>query len=362
MRPGRQIEAGLVLAVLAGGVLWSNALAYNEVDLGPKAQLSELQGIGKRIAGEGPTLMTEYMPYGARHFLRKADPTGAELFRRRTVPLLNGRGLSEAEPYADIDQFRLSGILFFRTLVLRRSPAASRPPSPYRLTSSGRYYEVWQRPPGSPPRSIVARLPLGSRLQAAAKPRCADVLGLARRAGRGGRLATVERPPASVLALFRTAHTPTWLADQGDPTLLFPRREGSLTGQLSVPVAGSYGVWLGGSFRGRLEVLVDGRLVKADREQINHPAQYVPMGSVTLTPGTHTIQIEYKGSDLHPGSGGHGIVTPGSPVPIPFPIGPLDLSRATADLPVTYLPASRARSLCGKSLDWVEALRPHAAG
>ena len=46
---------------------------------------------------------------------------------------------------ADIDRIRLDQVLVYRTLVLRRGPAASRPPSAYRLVWSGRYYEVWQR-------------------------------------------------------------------------------------------------------------------------------------------------------------------------------------------------------------------------
>jgi hypothetical protein len=34
------------------------------------------------------------------------------------------------------------------------------------------------------------------------------------------------------------------------------------------------------------------------------------------------------------------------------------LSPTTAaDAPVTFVPSARARELCGRSLDWVEALR-----
>jgi hypothetical protein len=171
-------------------------------------------------------------------------------------------------------------------------------------------------------------------------------------------LAAAERAPAGVLALARTSYTPGWLADAGNPALIFPRGEGSLTGQMPVSTAGRYGVWLGGSFRGKLEVRVDGRLVKADRHQLNHPEQYVPMGSVTLQPGLHTVQISYGGSDLHPGSGGNAIVTAGSQVEVPFPIGPLELGPPAADTRVVQVPVRRARDLCGRSLDWVEALRP----
>ena len=39
------------------------------------------------------------------------------------------------------------------------------------------------------------------------------------------------------------------------------------------------------------------------------------------------------------------------------PIGPIVLSTATDQLPVTTLRPANARSLCGRSLDWLEAVR-----
>src|SRR5204862_7847236 len=127
-------------AALAGGARWSNALASPGVTLAPRPQLAGLGALGGRIAGEGPPLMTEYEPYGARHFLRNAAPEGASELRRHVVPLLSGEGLPKGAS-ADTDRFQLPAILFYRTLVLRRSPSQRRPPSPYRLTWPGRYYD-----------------------------------------------------------------------------------------------------------------------------------------------------------------------------------------------------------------------------
>src|SRR5213079_872952 len=129
------------VAVVTVGVLWSNALAYRDVSLAPRAQLAELETIAGIIEDKGPTLMTEYQPYGVRHFLRNAAPEGASELRLRTVPLLNGHGLGKGLT-ADIDRFQLRGVLTYRTLVLRRSPGASRPPSPYQLVYQGSYYDV----------------------------------------------------------------------------------------------------------------------------------------------------------------------------------------------------------------------------
>jgi hypothetical protein len=70
---GRRVEAVLAAGAILFGVAWSDALAYHDVLLAPNARLAELQAIGDRYAGDGPTLETDYDPYGARHFLRKLD-------------------------------------------------------------------------------------------------------------------------------------------------------------------------------------------------------------------------------------------------------------------------------------------------
>ena len=118
---GRHVEGGILVAVLAVGVLWSNALAYRDVSLAPRDQLAELETIAGVVGDNGPTLMTEYQPYGVRHFLRDAAPEGASELRRRKVPLLSGHGLRKGLT-ADVDRFQLGGILVYRTLVLRRAP------------------------------------------------------------------------------------------------------------------------------------------------------------------------------------------------------------------------------------------------
>ena len=141
----RVVEAGVLALVIAGGVLWSNVDQYHDVWLAPRGQLHELETIGHEFAGDGPALMTNYEPYGVRHFLRGLDPEGASELRRRFDYLVDGTTLDKGAS-ADIDRIRDDQVQVYRTLVLRRGPAASRPPSDYRLAWSGRWYEVWQRP------------------------------------------------------------------------------------------------------------------------------------------------------------------------------------------------------------------------
>ena len=92
---GRRVEAVVAAALVTGGVLWSNVLAYGNVNLAPRDQLAELEHVGHDFAGQGPALMTEFQPVGVRHFLRRLDAEGASELRRRLVPLRDGTTLAK---------------------------------------------------------------------------------------------------------------------------------------------------------------------------------------------------------------------------------------------------------------------------
>jgi hypothetical protein len=337
--------AGLLGAAIAFGVLWSNLLAYHDTNLAPRDRLTELETIGKRIDGKGPTLLTQYELYGTRHFLRKGDPEGASQLGRRRVPTLSGKTLPEGD-YEDIDGFRLDGLLPFRSLVLGRSPTASRPPSAYRLVWHGHYYELWQR--DERPRSqILEHLPLGGMENPASKPSCAKVRELAGLPSTT-RLAFVRRPRVFVLGLAGLPHPRGWQASFSDPGVLFPLDPGTMT----IPVRtsqGRYGFWIGSAFRRRLELFVDGRRIGKRTHELQLYRQFVPMGDASLTTGNHVIVLRYGGAALRPGTGTGNQA---------FPFGPLSFSESTAERAVSYLRPSSARKLCREKLDWVEALGP----
>ncbi|HEU5106110.1 MAG TPA: hypothetical protein VFU11_09735 [Solirubrobacterales bacterium] len=311
---------GWVLAiVLAGGVLWSNVLAYGGADLAPYGQLRDLEWIGERFAGEGPALMTEYNPYGARHFLRNLDGEGASELRNRTVPLRAGGEAKKGEA-VDTDEIEPSALFTYRTLVLRRSPVRSRPPAPYRLVWEGRYYEVWQRPEGETA-PLGVQLPLGTREAPAAVPSCPVVLDLA------------AEPIDGVEAwLLAARHAP-----------VFEVSDGTFT----VPRAGEYAGWVKGSFRGEARLLVDGREVGSARHQLQNEGGFVELGRVLLAPGRHSAELKLGGADLHPGSGG-------------FPRPPIErlLFAPSGEErgELVSVPAAAARQLCGKPWDWIQAV------
>ena len=359
---GRRVEATVLAAAIAGGVIWSNALAYHQVWLAPRGHLTELDTIGKRFAGQGPTLMTEYQPYGVRHFLRRMDPEGASERRTRLVPLVNGSGLDKGS-YANLDGFQPAALLVYRTMVLRRSPVESRPPAPYQLVWVGRFYEVWQRPaPGSKQRlrlppgvpghiarrvHLLGHLPLSSGEQAVAVPPCRNLLRLAHIAQKaGGLVAAVPRAPALIVDLSGTSLPSGWQPDSVNAATV-PQGSGSLQADVNVPSPGRYGVWLGGSFRGRVRIAVDGRAVGSLRDQLNWSNQFfTPFGDLSLARGSHRVELDYQVSKLRPGEGAGE----------PFSMGPLVLGTTTANVPVTYIRPAKVRSLCGRSLDWAEAL------
>jgi hypothetical protein len=315
-----------LVVVIAGGVLWSNVLAYGGVNLAPADQLGELEQIGEEFAGQGPALMTEYNPYGARHFLRHLDAEGASELRVRPVTLRGG-GSAEKGEAVDLDEIDLEALFEYRTLVLRRSPATSRPPLPYELVWVGDYHEVWQRPevPGD---LVLSHQPVGDELTAGGLPNCSEVSGL-------GLLALsnqLGQPPQSI-RLVGAPQEPVY-----DGT----------SGELTVPRAGRYDAWLKGSARGSIELFVDGEKVGEVRQELNNDGGFIYMGEAELSAGEHRTELRFGGADLHPGSGG-----------FPRPeVGPLLFVPAATEsaAPILTVGVDEAKRLCGKRLDWVEAV------
>jgi hypothetical protein len=331
-----------VLGLILAGVLWSNALGYHDASLAPYDQLRELEAIGEEFAGEGPTLMTEYQPYGARHFLRATDAEGASELRARSVPLRDGGELEKGE-WGDTDEIALSALQTYRTLVIRRSPAQSRPPSSYSLVREGSYYDVWQRTKGLPP--ISEHLPLGSFEDPGSRD-CAAVTSAARAAGPAGRVAAAERGPTVTASLARSTHPPDWTPTEPGSSDLIPGGAGEAGLLVEVPARDRYDIYLQGSVRNRMDLFVDRERVGSVARQLNASKQFLYFGSHTLGAGVHEVVLAYGGQTLAPGSGGP-----------PEPIGPLVLSSVDNRNPrIVEAPAARAGSLCGKRLDWVEAL------
>jgi hypothetical protein len=339
---GRRAPGAVVAVVISVGVLWSNVLGYRAVWLAPRSQLSELQQIGSRFSGDGPTLMTEYQVYGVRHFLRHMDAEGASELRVRLVPLVDGSTLGQAQ-YADLDRFRYPDILLYRTFVLRRSPVESRPSSPYRLVWQGRYYDVWQRPPVGGP-TVIEHIPLGSDSAPSAVPSCAVVRQAAADAARDGAMLAVARTPDPLFVPIATGiHPADWPADPSQPYTITPLGNGTVLASAFVPRAGVYSLWLDGFLLRDVAVSVDGKHVGTIDQ---YGTLYHPVGTARLSAGRHLVILTYGDSRL----------APGATAPA-YTIGPLALTPAASPSAVQYVPPARASTLCGQSLDWIEIVR-----
>jgi hypothetical protein len=326
-------------AALAAGVVWSNALGYGGAMLAPHGQFKELARIGEETEGEGPALMTEYSPYGARHFLREADPESISELRYRLIPLLNGRGVRKGLS-ADTDEIDPAALVAYRSLVLRRSPAQSRPPSAYELEWQGEFYELWQRDPGV--RALPERIGLGDRYDPIAEPNCARVRDLASQAD--SLVAATGESPV-VVPLAQTRYPLQWARGSSNPNAPVPTGAGTIEVDVRLLRPDVYEFWLGESLKPKAELFVDGEKAGEVRHELNNFGQYIRLGSANLDPGVHRIELRIGGADLHPGSAGNA-----------GPIGPLALSGTeAADARLVEVPATDAERLCGQEWDWIEA-------
>ena len=133
---GWRLEASLGAGVVSVAVLWSSVLAYHDAWLAPHDSLADLEGIAKEPSLQAPALMLEYNVYATRHLFRELDAQGAAELRRDLIPTYSGQGVDPGKD-SDIDDFPMSSLAKFNTLVLRRSVLASRPPSDWTLVRFG---------------------------------------------------------------------------------------------------------------------------------------------------------------------------------------------------------------------------------
>jgi hypothetical protein len=163
-----------------------------------------------------------------------------------------------------------------------------------------------------------------------------------------GQLATVFRPEITVISPYGQIGAPKHYASDGEPyTDWYKTKHFKLVLPFSVRSSGQYGVWVGGSFSSTLTAKLDGRAVGQQRNQTEWPGNFLNFGSANLTKGQHTLEIIHSGPDWGPGSAAKQ----------PFGLGPFVIAEGTDDRPVNYIPTKDAHSLCGKSLDWIEAVR-----
>jgi hypothetical protein len=355
-----KIAGAAVAAVVIGGLLWSNALAYHDVSVAPYDRYAELLTLNDRLAGRGPVLLDEYDEFG-KYFLR--DPPGLtepeNVTGYRGAPyepnaLVDRRRRPTVKTPLSMDDIALRYVESIPYVILRRSPTLSRPPANFRLAWRGRYYDLWRRT--ASPR-VLRHDPLGRDVfHPAARVSRALARSWAGRARRaGGRIAYVPRRPLEGVFTARLKPLPgRWVLFGGYPRAVVPAGPGSATGTVRVARSGRYRLWVEGSFARRMTLRVDGRLAGRTGEELNNPGEYASFGPLPLARGRHRITVSQGGGTLQPGSGGY--------LSSLRHVGALFLAPvADETLPVRLLDPADWRRLVGVNADWLEIVRGPAA-
>ena len=349
------------LSLAAGGALLlavaaSNAMAYHDVSLLPKDRYDELSSLAGRVAGHGPILLNEYDEF-AKYFLfglpLYAEPEADHEYRTAGYhpnARLDKRRRPGTKTPLDTDDLRLRYVERFGSIILRRSPTASRPPANFQRVWSGHWYELWQRRPAP---VVLRHEPLGRDVLRVSgeisAQRARSLAALARRAG--GRLAYVPRPRP---AMYFISHHPRALRWQGFgpyPGGLVTDGPGRSDAPVRIARSGRYRFWVEGSFARRLTFRLDGRTIGVTPRMLNTPGAYALIATVDLRKGERSLQVVQGGGDLRPGNGGYRSSL--------RHIGPI-LLQPVADDPTrvrTVAPA-QWRRLVGVRSDWLEIVRP----
>jgi hypothetical protein len=337
---------GGVLAVgLALAVVTSDAFAFHDVKFAPRDRMLAIADVGEHTAGRGLVLFNEFEEF-AKYFGRDAEiNVSSEALTPRQVQLRQKGNLFGQ--FFDLDRQKLDYVTGFRTIVTRRSPGASRPPSMYRRVYRNDFYDVWEVRPGA--REVRAHLPLQEGSSSGDEADCDDVRRMARIARRapGAVLVAAHEPPVGRFEVAGAERPEGWRVHPVVDDVVIAGVPGAARGTVPVREGGPTEVWLRGDFPRRVEIFVDGRRV-GSVHGVNTPGQWLRAATIDLQVGLHPVEVRLPTGRLAPGDGAETL------------IGPLALVPAAPERLQT-VPVSKARSLCGESLDWIEVVGPGAA-
>ena len=144
-------------------------------------------------------------------------------------------------------------------IVLRRSPAASRPPANYRMTYRNAYYEVWRR--GARP-EVMDHLPLQALDQASVEPKCEDITRSPARQSPASGSWRPRRPPVRLDPL-QARRSASWRPHPFRAGRVITDGPGSSSARVEVEQGGRYRAWIAGTFGRPVEGLLDGREIGA---------------------------------------------------------------------------------------------------
>ncbi len=186
-----------VAAVIAGGVLYGNAITYHDTTLAPAARYHDLAAIGKRYRGQGPALFPGFDEY-AEYFLREEDGSSTVNPSKGEFGLAAGVVEPNGIAYTlNTNQLLLSYLQKFKLLIEPRNPTAVRAPANWNLVQRTRYFNVWRRE--RPSTDVYAHLPLSGLPHERTAAYCRVLTQKVRKAGPGASVAYVPAPASTTI-------------------------------------------------------------------------------------------------------------------------------------------------------------------
>jgi hypothetical protein len=347
-----RIAAWLAAIVVAGAVLYGNALTYHDQSLAPAGRYEQLADIGKRFAGVSPAFFPAFDEY-SEDFLRRER--GYDLVKPPTLKIRPGADDLPAGQFAyalDLNQFELSFVESFPLIVLARSPLASRAPANYNLVDETSEFEVWRRV--RPVSEVFLHLPLSGSPTERTKQFCQGLARSVRQAGAGSSVAYVPVGPRTQLVPTQATHPSYW--HPLGPEALRAYGAGAIEGSISLPAGGAYEISMPGSVGRPLTLYVDGRRVGSVAYQFRYPGQFLRFAArVSLSAGTHQIRLSRGNGSLAPASGDGPDTASGV-------IGPLIFTlEQPGDGSMAVVPGSEASRVCAAHVgyEWMEVLTKH---
>jgi hypothetical protein len=329
-------------ALVAAGLLWSDALAYHWTHPAPIGRLHALEDIGERYAGDPERILVNDFEQFAQYFMRDARPNvGLEIVTPYSARKFGTFMIGNV----DVDQEPASYLAHFPLIVERAGPDTSRPPANYRFEYSSGPYTVWRRDDAV---TVRVHQPFQLLFEGGQAPPCDQVVAFADGARRGERVAVRFRPAQTRFDVANAARRPpAWIAHPYLPNTVIPKSPGVASGDLTFE-GGDHRIWVLGSLGREIEVLLDGQVV-GEARGINTPGEWLDAGTADMTPGSHRVEVRRKGGSLRPGDGFEGL------------LGFIAFERVHPVNSVTWMaPREVRRRACGRVLDWIEIGRPNA--
>lgn len=340
-----------VAAIIAVGVLYGNAVTYHDTTLAPAARYHDLATIGKRYAGQGPTLYPGFDEY-AEYFLREEDgsssvnPSNGEFALAPGVSEPGGVGFAFT-----LNQFKLSYLQRFKLVVEPRNPTGVRAPSNWDLVEQTPYFNVWRKE--RPASEVFAHLPLSGLPHERTATFCRNLETTVREAGAGAKLAYVTSPDIAQVESTAGVHPDYW-HDQGSELVAYGAGSDKMSFTLVHP--SDYTLWIAGSIGRPIKFILDGKPVGTVSYEERYPGQFLRIGARALSAGHHTLEAVRGGGSLLAGSGDD--VDPDTRGLGPIVLSPQDAQTVTDN--VNVVAASETQKVCKAPVgyEWIEVLRP----